>query len=102
MEPPTLPVKGGSPRSCMLGSGPRYTRMESFPLQLMALSLDRHPSRLTLTAPLDTDAKRRAVPRSNATSRMQPPKPGQQGETGHPQGESHSSPILSVLGGTSG
>lgn len=77
-----LPVKGCSVRSSVLLSLPVYTRMESFPLQLTLVSADRHPSRLTLTALLDTAAKLTTGPRANLTSLMQPPKPAEQHRRG--------------------
>lgn len=77
-----LPVKGCSVRSSALLSLPVYTRMESFPLQLTLVSADRHPSRLTLTALLDTAAKLTTGPRANLTSLMQPPKPAAQHRRG--------------------
>lgn len=79
-----LPVKGWRPLSWTLCSPPWYTRMESFPLQLTALSLDGHPSRLTLTALLDTDAKSTTAPRANSTSFTQPPKPSERQEMSTP------------------
>lgn len=74
-------MKGCTVWSSARLSLPVYTRMESFPLQLTAVSADGHPSRLTLTARLEAVARSRTAPRAgeSRTARMQPPKPAQHG-----------------------